>query len=215
MNFVFTTYSRSDPSVNDIAWMTDYVTPKTTVKEFSRFLDPQFSLDTGGKFGKTVLAAVAEKGNVPLIEFIVKRGGKGLLSIACNGGFSPLHYACVCPDKEAGYLAAKKLVQLGTPINLVREGGGSTTPLEIALGKGQNPKIAVMLIKLGGIIARKENLLSHNIPETAKRATWEAAKKEFVREQEKLFLFKMGISLQNNLPSKVANHILSISAKLI
>ena len=66
-----------------------------------------------------------------------------------------MHIAC----RFSQYFAAKKLIQLGTPINIVRKNeykngqkeiNYDATPLETALEAGC-AKIAAMLIRLGGI----------------------------------------------------------------
>jgi hypothetical protein len=173
--------------------MTKCIKPTTTVKEFSKTLD-LYALRAEAEGGYTVLAKAAEMGNVALIEHIVNIGGKVLLLIGNNSNYwpiSPLHCACKCVDLQAGFFAAKKLIQLGTSINLVgrlmcNRGNGYTleftsTPLEKALELGCT-KIAAMLLRLGGIF---RNLNEKQL------ATLEEVKKELMNSQELLFKMQM------------------------
>ena len=160
--------------------------------------------------GLTALALAALEGNVALITFIVKTGGKDLLLIGdCFG--TPLHWACLCSNKEKGYLAAKKLIQLGSPVNIanVLEQKNSDgilqldfrdTPFETALQR-ECIQIATMILRLGGI-ARPDHYSEKSI------ATLEATRKEIMKEN--VMLFKLIMSKQKVLPN-TDNHIPSIS----
>ena len=177
--------------------LTQFITSETKAKEFSEKLAayPQYELNSGGRHGLTVLASAALHGNVDLIDHIVKLD-KSLLYVQDYSGRSPLHCAC---EKETGFFAARKLIQLGTPVNIISKTNGaeSETPLDTALHK-KGTNIAHMLLRMGG----KTQTMS-DTPE------YEAAKKEMMTKQEKLF--KMG--LQNQFPKDVLNYILQISAR--
>ena len=188
----------------------------TTVEKFSKEMEkhPGYKLDMLGLHGTTVLSTAALVGNVALITFIVETGGKDLLYLEDVYG-APLHSACVCSNLENGYLAAKRLIQLGSPVNIANvveqeNSDGSiqldfkVTPLEMALLLG-NIQITTLLLRLGGI-ARLDHCSEKS------KATLEAAKKEIMTENEKLF--KMGIC-KHVLSTDVVNHILSISSKLV
>lgn len=161
----------------------------------------------------TALSMWAKHGDLISINEV---SDKRLLRLGDAIGRTPLHYTCLCLNAENGYLAAKKLIQLGSPINLVKKferkdhRGNiqidfSDTPLEFALRNGAI-KIAALLLRLEGI-ARPE--LFYN----KEHEMLDDAKKEIMTCSEKLF--KLGIAEQNVLPNEVVDFILLISAKLI
>lgn len=197
--------------------MINFITPTTTPEEFSQKLPDQYPINAVNTYGLNVLGAAAEKGNANLIEYIIKLGGD--LSSATDRGESSLHLACECEDETKGLSAAKILYESGVPVNIVkkleRNFKGKVevcfleTPFEKALEKGC-VKIAAMLFRLGGVV----RMIRIN-PKVY--ATLEAAKKEFMTDQEKLFIFgsKLPDSTLNFLPNDVINNILSISAKFV
>jgi len=218
MNFtdLIVTAQSTTSQLRTATQLCDFIKPTTTAEEFSDELAkyPDFKLNYGGQLGYTVLAQAAYKGNAALIEHIVNLGDKTLFFIGTYSYHSPLHCACSCENVDAGYLAAKKLVQLGAPINIVHEYWCENedgveevhffnTPLEHALSKGCI-KITAMLLRIGGIVPK--------ITEK-KLATYESAKKELMTKQE--MLFKAQTNDTQELPREVANYILAISAKLI
>lgn len=160
---------------------------------------------TLNKANKTLLCVVAQEGNFALIDHIVKDEGTSLLTVANRHGYAPLHCAILCENPENGYLAAKKLVQLGTPINLVHQFEDVTTgiiigetPLELALLRGKT-KIATMLLRLGGLARLRPEM----------QATFDAA---MMTENE--VLFKLGIGLREQLPEDMIKYVLNLSVKL-
>ena len=189
-----------------------FIQADTTPAEFDtkRGEFPLYRLYYGGKCNWTALAVAASKGNIPLIEHIFAIGGKSLLFMANFSHETPLHCACACEDQEKGYLAAKKLIQLGTPVNIAEkleiDGGNGfyfQKPLDTALANG-NIKIATMLLRLGGIAKLVD-------PSPKMLATLEEARKQIMTDNEKLF--KIGTALE--LPNDVSYCILSISAQLL
>jgi ankyrin repeat protein len=222
MNFTdFTNpYEYPGPGCTDINdFLEDFIKSTTIPKNFSEEMAKlsNYRLKMGTRSSIPALSMAAFRGNVDLIDHIVKIGGKALLTVGdCMEEGSPLHWACSCSNFETGYLAAKKLIQLGAPINIAqkfeqKDSKGNIqievyeTPLEIALGKIGRTKIATLLLRLGGI-ARAEYLKNPRA-----QRNLEAAKKKIMTENEKLF--KMGMSLE--LPEDILNYILSISAKLV
>jgi ankyrin repeat protein len=195
----------------------------TTPQEIFEYLKtPSVSIHSKGTpRGFTIFAKAAYMGNVDLIDCIYTLGGKALLFTPDESGAFPLHMACRRKN-DLGCAAAKKLVQLGTPVNIRNDSfkdiefniklrnQSDKNPLEEAINY-KNIKTAAMLLRLGGI-AREEikgyginvNKFYNNILETAK--------KEIMTDNEKLF--KCGMSLKNELPEDVLKHILSLSAKL-
>ena len=102
----------------------------------------------------TPMHRAAKLGNVELIDFFALVGGTELLTLEDLCYQTPLKCAVSCEDAERGYLATKKLLQLGTPVNSCGSNNPSLiyrTPLESALMDGKI-KIAALLIKMGGIV---------------------------------------------------------------
>ena len=194
------------------------ITETTSKSDFEKLCSrfPHFTLDCGGVCADTVLATAVIKGNIPLIEEIAKKGMKLIKELTSDSvnplflirdtlrGFTPLHLASTCEDKEKGYLAAKTLVKMGSPVNIAQYidspnlSGFFVTPLDTALEE-ENIKIATFLLRQGGIALwyDGENLA--------------IAKKDIMEENEMLFK----LSQQNNFPKEIMNYILYLSTKLI
>lgn len=204
----------------------------STPEVFSKiFENPDYTLDSAlWANGETALHLAAIRGNVDLIDYIVKLGGKKLLFIHTTNGNSPLHHACVCEDKEAGYLAAKKLIQLGSPVNIGKkfnwpdddsrkmediqkwEGVKDIwkTPLESALYFNYddviNSKILKLLVRMGGI-ARKGMICKEAYKNYQKL---KIDNKKILDIYKNATLFKLG----SGFPKEINNNILYITADL-
>ena len=110
----------------------------------------------------TALGRTAFQGNVALIHHIVQKGGKDLLCLGNESGWTPLYCAANCLSTEKGFLAAKALLSLGAEINTATfletfnqtEGGtpSMATPLWAAAVKTQNIKLVKLLLIHGGAI---------------------------------------------------------------
>lgn len=95
-----------------------FVKRQTTPDEFEQLLSSNCSnhqLSDGGRDaqGMTCLSHAASWGNVPLIEHIVKIGGKELIDIGSKWGITPLHTAVLADEYEA----AEALIRLGANVN--------------------------------------------------------------------------------------------------
>lgn len=94
---------------------------------------PKYTLLHGGIKGIHALDAASLRGNIQLIEHIVKKGGKELINLGSkeNNSF-PLYSACMnlinskSKSDEKCYLTAKKLIELGAEVNLLDPWGGFT-----------------------------------------------------------------------------------------
>jgi hypothetical protein len=174
-------------------------------KECTKF--PGYVLDHANYgWGWTALAKAVEVGNIILTKHIITlyKGDCSLfLFTLVHESASPLHLASKCEDPEKGYLAAKTLVQMGSPVNITRNytGYNHSTPLDYALCAG-NIKIASFLLRQGGI-----SFYSHKNP-----ISWELAKKESITEGE--LLFKMFWNSLQPHPYEVGNIIVSYMMKL-
>lgn len=128
----------------------------TTTEEFDLMLetykDDGFKFEEGGRLGHTVLQAAVIVQNLPLIEHIVKLGGRELFNYGNDIGQSPLHIAGVNQDYKKACEIAIKLITLNSNVNLTTT-DRNYTPLMQAAEVGN-----IQLIKL---------LLAHNaiIPE--------------------------------------------------
>lgn len=182
--------------------------PETKKEEFEEHRKEWlgYTLSAGDARGTTALGAAAYKGNAKLIHHIVTSGDKSLFYLADSAGQSALHLAIDCNDKEAGYLAAKQLIQLGMPVNIVKKTHifGATffneTPLEKALAVG-HVKIAALLLRMHAV-ARPEKL------DATSKETLALSIKEIISENENLF----NMRFKKEVPSDVMNHIFLISA---
>ena len=185
----------------------ELIKPYTTPDHFLELLkvNPEYTLNMAGHNGETALSKAARVGNVDLIDFIVKIGRNILLREGDHTGKSPLHYASLCLIPENGYLAAKRLLQLESPINIVKSLDIGDTPLETALNK-ERIKIAILLLRLGGI-TRSEHLQDNG------KTTLEVAKKQIMTDGE--MIFSIGMFQQKTLPRDVVKQILFISSKLL
>ena len=170
------------------------------LKEMEKY--PKYTLQTAGYDGNVALIRAANKGNLDLIDLIVEIGGKTILNVGNQQGEAPLHSAILCSDPEKGYLAVKKLIDLGSPVNIIQQSTHAVTPLESALNNGCI-KIAILLLRFGGI-ARLKKLKD---PQSL-----ESARKKIMTQSEKLF--KLGIFEKDALPNDVIRYILLISSRL-
>ena len=108
--------------------ITNFITPATTPAEFDAECTkcPGYTLTAGGRCGWTALGAAANKGNVLLVEHIVRIGGKTLLELRNESGFTPLY----CATEAGQFRAAKALLDLGAQVDA--EGVGGETSLRTA-----------------------------------------------------------------------------------
>ena len=216
-NYQFTDFTLPPPKENDQAeWD---INENTTVDEFVEQWKkhPEWSLKEAGKnkssslfatFSATPLHYAAFHGNVELIVFLVNLLGKNSLIVRDCAEYIPIDHAMYCKDYDKKYLATRKIMQLGTPINVIFE----YTPLESTLWKEGDIKIAAMLLRMGGIV-REEIMESVNKdPSCGWRDNLEAARKEALTPTQSEMQFKMG--LQGKLPIDILNNILSFSAQL-
>ncbi|MBA2369514.1 MAG: ankyrin repeat domain-containing protein [Candidatus Protochlamydia sp.] len=187
------------------------ITSNTSTNEFLNKWEsyPEITLRTGvGRLGATPLHIAAERGNIELINFIISIGGKTLLNTHDSYNRTPLHCAIECKDQDKGYLAATRLIALGTFIDIVPENPqckSNPTPLECALRemgnqKNKVSKIASFLQNKGATI-RTEFLRGSPIDK----------KMYEIVAYENAKLFKMGASSEGTLkalPTDVIDSIL-------
>jgi len=170
-----------------------------------------YTLDSGTDEYQTALGKAALVGNIALVNHIMQKGDISLLSLTNKTCRTPLHSAIECENKEKGHKVAKRLLQLGTPVNIVKEiffrKCYSMTPLELSLAKEYIPTVATLL-RAGGIarpdyISRDKKFLG----------ILEKAKELIQTQDKKAALFK----LQHKaiMPDDITNTILSLYAKLI
>jgi len=199
---------------------------------WNNFITPTTSYDELCEFSKTnnltidwsTLTTCVAKGNGALIESALQvLNAPEQLSYMNWEGKSLLHWACrpiVSTDDEhlyatgePQYSIAKKLIQLGSPINLVQERGDNAcglNPLEYAISQ-QSTKIAIMLYRLGGIFRLKKYP-----PEWGE--TWTLVKQNCMTKQEKQF--SCGYALDDTcalkvFPKEIIDIILLSSARLL
>lgn len=103
--------------VDDI---TSFIKKNTTVENFEKKCSEykDYTLDMGdSENGDTALIIAALKGNLDLIVHIVNKCGQGILFVAGDDGHFPLHATPYAKGLK-GLLAAKILIQYGTPIDI-------------------------------------------------------------------------------------------------
>lgn len=123
-----------------------------------------YKLENGDTHRVSALSTAASVGNVALIEHIVKIGGTHLLNmgddcgmtplfmaVGDGCGMTPLFMAVECKDKEARYLAAKKLIDLGADVNIAFTENGENwySPLALAVKDINNLALVKLLLKNG------------------------------------------------------------------
>jgi len=217
----------------DACRLNSTISPTTKTDEFfSEWAKyPELTLYTGsnGKYdvGNTPLHQAASEGNVELIELIVEVGDKALLALCNLLGKTPLNCAITCNNgNDKGYLATKKLIELGAPLNVrsIEERADVecvNTPLEEALLAyalyGQDLQKAVLLLQSGAVSAREDIRYrkSEKAIATLNISSCIQAAKALARQDftDKAMLFKKGIE-SDTLPDDIKNHILSISVAL-
>lgn len=195
--------------------------PEEFLKELEKF--PNYKLNksiTNSYFeSTTLLHHAARLGNIALIELIVKIGGVSLLTLEDTKFNTPLHSAINFCKKERKYFTISKLIELGTPINIVHkqevkvEGGVSKTiyhltPFELALKIG-NLKIAAFLQVIGGIIPPLNEM------DFSRKLENESALKKLKKEKtiDNIVLFYKGFNLRV-LPKEIVNQISTVGMKL-
>jgi len=199
---------------------------------WNNFITPTTSYDELCEFSKTnnltidwfTLTTCVAKGNGALIESALQvLNTPEQLSYMDWEGKSLLHWACrpiISTDGEHLYVTgefqfaiAKKLIQLGSPIDLTQKRGDSAcglNPLEYAISK-QSTKIAIMLCRLGGIFR-----LEKYPPEWGE--TWTLVKQNCMTRQEKQFKCSYELDCNCTLkifPKEIIEGILLISSKLL
>ena len=149
----------------------------------------------------TPLAAAAGSGNIPLMEHIFAKGGEPLFT--AGNFWSPLHRACCYKIDSKALKAAKKLLQLGSPVNIFKalNNGRTVTPLDVAIDN-KNFKTAGFLLRQGGVVSVEQGNL-------------EEAKKEMMPDNLKLFKMHFGNKESSVfIPKEIIDYILSLSNKL-
>lgn len=143
--------------------ITNKINHETTPEEFDQLLAdyPNYDLSYGNRCGWNVLGVAACRGNVALVEHIVKIGEPKILNMGNEFGMSPLFCAMYGEDLNKMYQVAKKLIELGADINLATKyGAGDTvrgnipskaTPLWACIEKAHNRILAKYLIRMGAM----------------------------------------------------------------
>lgn len=142
--------------------VTTTITKDTTPAQFDESFDKtrNYRLHHRDETGIHALAMAALQGNVCLVEHIVMLGGGELVNLGDQWGMTPLIYAALCADHEAGLAVSRKLINLGAEINLgtaQRKSEDSeipvgATPLYIASAeKTKNTALMTYLKSVGGI----------------------------------------------------------------
>lgn len=153
-------------------------------------------------FSSCALNRAARDGNIYEIKRIVDIEGPLSFLQGDYLQYTPLHATALCKDQKSGYFAAKKLLQLGCPVNIAGDAHHVFTPLDIALDKGKL-KIAVLLLRNGGIPLKHHSCKS--------KETLGCAKKRIMKKTELIFAMHCMHIL---MPQDIVNTVLQLSIKL-
>lgn len=108
---------------------------------------PEYSLEKGGVNGWTALSMAAKEGHLEFVDKILAFNHPQLIHLETKNGYTPLHCAALCQDKQKGTLIAKRLVKNGANIHLCAEISGKTiSPLLSALETSQNLSLTKLLL---------------------------------------------------------------------
>jgi hypothetical protein len=137
------------------------ITGETTAEEFNQLMrrwlpGDRSYLSHGGRTGRTVLVGAVLRGNVRLIEPIVRRAGPPLLEVGnWDGGWTPLLYAVRDSHglpADIRYAVVRKLIELGAGVNKAARGSldiripYGATPLWVALNTNQLAIAKLLLV---------------------------------------------------------------------
>jgi ankyrin repeat protein len=165
---------------------------------------PDYSFAQGAQNSNTAVIQAVVKKNLALVEYMIAEEGKELLSICNNMGETPLHIAIINKDS----LTAKKLIELGSPINIIKEDLHSAwTPLECALSLGEI-EIASILLRRGAILRK---CTQKSLIKAISNKTLEAAKKVLMTTNEVIFAMHF---IRQKLPFDVVGNIICKSVSL-
>lgn len=132
---------------------------QTTPEEFEemRANTPSYQLTDGARCGYTTLAVAAMRGNIRLIEHVVRTGGKELLELGDDFGATPLFVAI----EENQTQAAKKLILLGSNVNMAtnldcpkrkeQHVPPGATPLWAAAERAKSIALVKLLLRNGAV----------------------------------------------------------------
>jgi len=151
-----------------------------------------------------------QNGNFNLVQSLFDIHGHNLF--LNSEGYSLLHYAFFShvftfglPDNSHVYQMAKKIIELGCPINEYK-----TTPLEHAVLNYPKLPVTVLLFRLGGTYTPIDNLECER--------HWTLVKQNCMTKQEKQF--SCGYTLDDNctlkvFPKEIIDVILLSSSRLL
>lgn len=172
---------------------------------------PSYTNTFKPKYGiQTALGRAAATGNLSLIDYMVRKAGKELLFLCDEEGRIPLHQTVLCKDLDKGLLAARKLIQLGTPIDMKTYLGNmkGINLLELAI-MNSSKNIVILCLRLG----MKEFKMEKTQYTLKKRTFIQYCRNRMMYKNEKLF--SLSQQEANILPKDVIDYILLISSKLV